>query len=127
MYKESSGTLNLYSSLRDSQTFASKELSDIAAHSVLSSRCISSRYISSQADFRDSQKLQTRKHGQAYTIQILRDLTMGYARRPAAYRAAPGTILATQCNDAKMRIYTALYSLVLYNLNTHVANNNPLI
>jgi len=43
---------------------------------------------------RHSQKLQTSKHGQPHTIQILhalaRDLTMGYAHRPAAYRASPG-------------------------------------
>jgi len=41
-------------------------LSDIAAHSVLSSRCISSQYISSQS--------KTYKY-------YARDLTMGYARR----------------------------------------------
>jgi len=51
MYKVSSRTLNLYSSLRDSQTFASRK-----------------------ADFRDSQKLQTSKHGQPHTIQIVRAL-----------------------------------------------------
>jgi len=44
---------------------------------------------------RYSQKLQTSKHGQSHTVQYkyyARDLTMGYARRPAAYRAAPGII-----------------------------------
>jgi len=52
-------------------------LFDIAAHSVL----------------RDSQKLQTSKHGQPHTIQIVRayarDLTMGAARTGLA----PGRII----------------------------------
>jgi len=52
MYKVSSGTLNLYSSPRDSQTF-------VTGHSV-------QRY---------GQKLQTSKHGQAHTIQMVYERT----------------------------------------------------
>jgi len=77
MYKVSSGTLNLYSSLRDSQTFVTVF---VTGHSV-------------QRYSQNCRLVSTANHIQ-YKYYA-RDLTMGYARRPAAYRDAPG-ISSTQ-------------------------------
>jgi len=48
--------------------------------------------------FRDSQKVQTSPHRQRPTQYAhTGDFTMGYARRPAAYRAAPGINSSRSC------------------------------
>jgi len=70
MSKVSSGTLNLYSSLRDSQIFVRAILSLRDSQTVVTGHSV----------LRHSQKLQTSKHGQPHTTQIVRaharDLTM---------------------------------------------------
>jgi len=80
MYKVSSGTLNLYSSLRDSQTFASPKAVQLSDSQIF-------------VTVKNCRVGSTAKHIQyKYYARYARDLTMGYARRPTAYRAAPGII-----------------------------------
>jgi len=96
MYKVSSGTLNLYSSLRYSQILVTGSLSTSWQQDFR----YGSLSTSSQSDFHHSQNLQTSKHGQPHTIQYntiqivrahARNLTMAAAGHAYGMaRAAPG-------------------------------------
>jgi len=100
MYKVSSWTLNLYSSLRDSQIFVRARLSLRDSQTVVTGHSV----------LRHSQNLQTSKHGQAHTIQIVRAHARNLTMAAILLCAAPGInwLCRQFCNDLSKKTRTEL-------------------